>query len=141
MKTTHMAVLSVMVLAAAVLGGCNKGIEVTFVNNTPNPIVVDYHTQGLAGDPEDLKDLYELGDIDPGAKKTAYLKYDEEDIKSDRQLSINVDPATLKATNALVPIRRAPYTPKKLNVSIGSGPDVKYDITVTDENGKKIDTK
>ena len=138
MKTTHMAVLSVMVLAAVVLGGCDRGMKVTFINNTPNPIGVTYNTLGLEGD---FQVQSNMGDIDPGKKKTARIKYTEEASQSERQLSITVDGGTLKQTTALVAIPKKPYTYKKLTVNIGDGPDVTHDITVTDGDGNKVDTK
>lgn len=137
MKTTHMAVVSVLATAAVVLGGCG-GVKVTFVNRSPKPVVVTYSTIGLEGD---QKPEYTVGDLDPGEKKSCRLHYDDELLQGEPQLSVTVDGGRLKSKTAVITIPRKPYTYKKLTVDITSDPDTGHVIRVTDGQGRAVPTK
>ena len=141
MKITHMMVVSMLTLAAIALGGCRGGVKVTFINSSPEPVVVTYTTVALDDDEHEFKAEYKAGDLAAGEKKSLRLHYDEQLLDGEPQLNVTVDGATLKTKTAIITIRRKPYTPKKLTVDITADPDLGYAITVTDENGKVVETK
>ena len=128
MKRAQLVVVLALMLTAAVLGGCARGMKATFFNQTSKPVDTEFLTQG---------GLRRLGEIPPGKKTSDRVAFDVELLPAEFNITIHGGTAEMLTRMVRIPKKH----PRKLRVEIRSDRDLGHVIEVFDEKGRRLETR
>jgi hypothetical protein len=133
MRSSNFALLMVLVLVGSLLGGCCRGMKVTFINETDAPVDAEFLTQGGP----DQESHTRLGTIDPGEDKSACKRFDEEMLPSN--FSITIDGGTPDTLTEIIEIPVKYFD--EIEIYIRPDEELGRVIEIVDEDGKAIEKK
>ena len=122
-----------LLVTVLVLGGCCRGMRVTFFNETSEPVDAEFLTQGGP----DQQSHTRLGMIDPGEEKSACKRFDEELLPSN--FSITIDGGTPDTLTEIIEIPVEPYD--EIEIYIRPDEEKGRMMHIADEEGRPIPKK